>query len=192
MSRKPFDHFDLLAPYYDRLLKPGDPGKFKKLAGLPSSGLLLDAAGGTGGKSHPLSEMVSGIVVVDSSMGMLSEAGKKKGLMTVCSVIELLPFEDGLFEKVIMVDALHHVKNYSATLNELWRALKPGGCIVIEEPDIRTFPAKVMAIVEKMVLMRSHFISPLVIAAAFDYPEAEVNIEVENSTVWIVIHKLTR
>ncbi len=190
MSRKPFDHFDLLAPYYDRFLKPGDLGRFMKLVGLPTSGLLLDAAGGTGGKSHPLSEMVSGIVVADSSMGMLSEAVKKKGLMTVCSGIELLPFKDGLFEKVIMVDALHHVDNYRAAVKELWRALKPGGCIVIEEPDIRTFPVKVMAFVEKVALMRSHFISPPTIAAAFDYPEAEVKIEVENFTAWIVIHKL--
>ncbi len=189
---KSFNHFDFLAPYYDRFLKPGDPDKFSRLLELPAEGLLLDAAGGTGGKSHPLIGMVSGVVIADSSMGMLNEAGNKDGLMTVCSATEHLPFKDGLFEKIIMVDALHHVYDYRITVNELWRVLRPGGRIVIEEPDVRTFPVKVMAIVEKLALMRSHFISPQNIATAFNVPGAVVNIEVENSTAWIVINKVER
>jgi ubiquinone/menaquinone biosynthesis C-methylase UbiE len=189
---KPFNHFDFLAPYYDRFLKPGDPGMFTRLLELPATGLLLDAAGGTGGKSHRLIGLVSGIVIADTSMGMLNQAGNKDGLMTVCSATEKLPFKNGLFEKIIMVDALHHVYDYRITLNELWRVLRPGGRIVIQEPDIRTFPVKVMALIEKLALMRSHFISPQNIAAAFDLPGAVVNIEVENSTAWIVINKAGR
>jgi demethylmenaquinone methyltransferase/2-methoxy-6-polyprenyl-1,4-benzoquinol methylase len=186
---KPFNHFDFLAPFYDRFLKPDNPGRFSELLKLPASGLLLDAAGGTGGKSHALLGIVSGIVVVDSSMGMLTEAGKKDGLMTACTETEHLPFEDGTFVRIIMVDALHHVADFRLTLKELWRMLKPGGCIVVEEPDIRTFPVKVMALVEKLALMRSHFISPQDIAAAFNNPNAEVKIEIENSTAWIVVKK---
>jgi len=185
----PFNHFDFLAPYYDRFIKPGDPTKFCTLSGLPASGLLLDVGGGTGRKSYPLLKMVTGVFIADSSLGMLSQANKKGGFTTICSEAECLPFENEAFERVIMVDALHHVYNYRTTAGELWRVTKPGGRIVIEEPDIRTNSVKIMAIIEKLALMRSHFISPQKIAIEFDYPNARVNFEVDGSTAWIVIDK---
>jgi len=184
-----FNHFDFIAPYYDRFIKPSDLAKFNALSGLPISGLLLDVGGGTGRISYPLLKMVNGIVIADSSLGMLSQASNKGGFTTICSESEFLPFADGAFERVIMVDALHHVDNYQLTASELWRVTKPGGRIVVEEPDIRTMPIKIMAIIEKLALMRSHFISPQEIAISFDDPYARVNIEVEGSTAWIVINK---
>jgi ubiquinone/menaquinone biosynthesis C-methylase UbiE len=187
---KPFNHFDFLAPYYDRFLKPGNTGRFTEILELPASGLLLDAAGGTGGKSYPLLGMVSGIVVADLSMGMLTEAGKKEGLMTACIDTENLSFGDGTFDKIIMVDALHHVGDFRLTIKELWRVLKPGGSLIIEEPDIRSFPVKVMALVEKLAMMQSHFISPLAIAAEFKNLNGLVKIEIDNSTAWIVVKKV--
>lgn len=185
----PFNHFNFLAPYYDRFLSPGDPARFTERLGLPISGMLLDAAGGTGGKSYPLRDLVSAIVVADSSMGMLYEAGKNPGLKLVCAETETLPFLSGSFETIMMVDALHHVSDYRATAKELWRVLKAGGRIVIEEPDIRSLPVKVMAVFEKMALMRSNFKPPSQIADIFDNLAAFVSIEVENSTAWIVVKK---
>jgi ubiquinone/menaquinone biosynthesis C-methylase UbiE len=185
----PFNHFDFLAPYYDRFLKPDDPSRIGARLKLPVSGRLLDAAGGTGGKSHPLLGMLSGIVVADSSMGMLHEAGKKAGLKTVCAETEQLPFIDGSFNRIMMVDALHHVSDYRATAKELWRLLKLGGLIVIEEPDIKAFPVKLIAAFEKLALMRSHFKSPQQVAEAFDHPDASVSIEFENLIAFIVISK---
>jgi ubiquinone/menaquinone biosynthesis C-methylase UbiE len=184
-----FNHFDFLAPYYDRFVKPSDPARFCALCGLPVSGRLLDAGGGTGRKTYSLIGMVTEIVIADSSMGMLSQASKKGGIKTICAESERLPFDDESFERVIMVDTLHHVDNYRSTANELWRVVKPGGRIVIEEPDIRRMPVKIMAIIEKLALMRSHFISPQKISISFPYPNAKVNIEVEDSTAWIVINK---
>ncbi len=185
----PFTHFDFLAPYYDQFIKPSDPAKFCAISGLPASGLLLDVGGGTGRKSYPLLKMVNGIVIADSSLRMLSQASKKGGFTTICTESECLPFDDEAFERVIMVDALHHVRNYRTTASELWRVTKPGGKIVIEEPDIRIASVKLMAIIEKLALMRSHFISPQNIAISFDYPNSRVNIESDGSTAWIVINK---
>ena len=45
-------------------------------------------------------------------------------------------------------------------LGELLRVLKPDGRLVIEEPDIRKLPVRIVALLEKLFLMRSHFKSP--------------------------------
>jgi demethylmenaquinone methyltransferase/2-methoxy-6-polyprenyl-1,4-benzoquinol methylase len=47
------------------------------------------------------------------------------------------------------------------------RVLEPEGRSVIEEPDIRTFGVKLVALAEKILLMRSHFLSPIQIASLF-------------------------
>lgn len=184
-----FNHFDFLAPIYDRFMKNDDFARLSVIAGLPVQGRLLDAGGGTGQKSYPFLKMVTHVVIADSSMGMITRAAKKKGLITVCSETERLPFKDETFDRVIMIDALHHVSDYRETIVELWRMVRPGGRIVIEEPDIRTMPIKIVAIIEKLTLMRSHFISPQKIAAAFTYPNAEVKIKNETSIAWIIINK---
>lgn len=88
-----------------------------------------------------------------------------------------------------MIDAFHHVADQQATVSELWRVLQSGGMIVIEEPDIRATPVKIMAMVERVALMRSHFISPLRIAKLFNFSSAEVNIKGENNIAWIIIKK---
>ena len=185
----PFNHFDFLAPIYDRLVRPSDPTRLINLLGLPSSGILLDIGGGTGRISYPLVKTTAGVVIADSSLGMLTQANKKDGLVTLCSESERLPFEDNVFEREMMVDALHHVSDYQLTTHEMWRVLKSGGRIVVEEPDIDMMPIKVMALIEKLALMRSHFISPARIAASFGHPTAVVSIVRESSTVWIVIDK---
>ncbi len=91
-----------------------------------------------------------------------------------------------------MVDALHHVNDFKTTAAELWRIVKPGGRIVIEEPDIQTLPVKIMAIIEKLALMRSHFISAQKIRDSFSYTNADVRIERENTTAWVVIDKQSK
>ena len=58
------------------------------------------------------------------------------------------------------------------TAAELWRTLKPGGRLVIMEPDIRLFSVKLVALAEKVALMRSHFLAPAAIVRLFRYPDA--------------------
>jgi demethylmenaquinone methyltransferase/2-methoxy-6-polyprenyl-1,4-benzoquinol methylase len=187
-----FNHFDFLAPVYERFIKPIDPDRLCSLIGLPVTGQLLDAGGGTGRISYTLREWVKGIVIVDSSIGMLEQARTKAGLLSVCSNTEKLPFHNEVFERVIMVDALHHVSNITATLDELWRVVKPGGRIVIEEPDIQTYQVKILAVIEKLVLMRSHFISPQNIQKAFGDKNASHQIIREGMTSWIIVDKLQK
>ena len=92
-----FDHFGLIAPFYDRVFKPGELDWLLEQAGLPTEGALLDAGGGTGRISHLLADQVSQVVIADLSSEMLVEA-KKKGRLFKPLVLysEKLPFPDGL------------------------------------------------------------------------------------------------
>lgn len=183
------DHFDLLAPLYETIIRPGDPQEICDRIGLPVSGALLDAGGGTGRVAQFLRGMAAPIVVADLSYKMLVEARRKAGLNPVCSHTERLPFPDGFFARVIMVDAFHHVCDQRRTAAELWRVLQPGGRLVIEEPDVRIFAVKLIAAGEKMALMRSHFLSPLLIADLFRHPDARVQVSAEKNIAWIVAEK---
>jgi ubiquinone/menaquinone biosynthesis C-methylase UbiE len=150
---------------------------------------VLDAGGGTGRVARMLREYVRQVVVADISLGMLREVLSKGRMLPVNSPVEYLPFADESFDRVVMVDALHHVIDQKKTAQEMWRVLKPGGCIVIEEPDIRTFAAKLIALGEKLLLMRSHFLTPGRIAGLFTFPSAKTNMHAENNNAWIIIER---
>lgn len=185
-----FDHFGALAPSYERWIKPKAPEALWRIADLPTGGALLDAGGGTGRTAQFMHGKASQVVVADISIKMLRQAALKVGLDTTCASAEQLPYPDLFFERVIMVDALHHVYDQKQTARELWRVLKTGGRMVIEEPDVRTWFVKIIAVVEKLVLMQSHFLSPPKIEALFDGLPARKWTEREGYISWVVIEKL--
>ncbi|MBL8095002.1 MAG: class I SAM-dependent methyltransferase [Anaerolineales bacterium] len=184
-----FDHFDFLAPIYERFIPPREPQALRALIGLPVEGALLDAGGGTGRVAQFMNGHANPIVVADLSRKMLAEAQQKEGLRPVFAPAETLPFPDGCFARIIMVDALHHVCDQQHTAHEVWRVLRPGGRIVIEEPDFRTFGVKLLALAEKLALMRSRFLAPPQIAALFTHPTAQATIKADGFNAWVVVEK---
>jgi demethylmenaquinone methyltransferase/2-methoxy-6-polyprenyl-1,4-benzoquinol methylase len=186
------DHFGFLAPFYDKLIKPKAPEYLWEFLQLPTDGLLLDAGGGTGRVAQFMTEKSASVVLADLSLQMLAEAPEKGDFFRVCSHTEFFPFPEGSFSRILMVDALHHVCDQPQTAQELWRVLAPGGFLVIEEPDLRTFSVKLVAIAEKIALMRSHFLSPPEIASLFSDPQAKVRIETETDgfNAWVIVQKI--
>ena len=184
-----FDHFSFLAPFYDRLIPPGSHQKLLDALALSSQHRVLDVGGGTGRIAQIISGYVRQVVVADISPGMLQEASRKNCFLLVNSPAEKLPFAAESFDRVVMVDALHHVANQAKTAQEMWRVLKPGGWIVVEEPDIRTYPVKMIALGEKLMLMRSHFLTPDRIAGLFNFPLNVIDIDVENDSARIKIKR---
>ncbi len=184
-----FDHFGFIAPFYERAIPVRDTEKLIRIFGLPVQGGLLDAGGGTGRISKVIKDYVGSIYVSDLSLGMLRQASGNASLHLTCAHTEYLPYPDETFERVIMIDALHHVCNQAETALEMWRVLKKGGRIIIEEPDVRQFSVKLVAIAEKIALMRSHFIPPEQISGLFDYPDAIKKIEMDGFNAWVTIEK---
>jgi len=180
-----FDHFAAIAPLYARVTY-SKAVLLREIAMLPVNGRLLDVGGGTGRVASAISDLVDDVVVADVSFGMLDKADRSS-LKPVCGGSESLPFADGSFERVIMVDALHHVIHHADTAREMFRVLKPGGLLVIEEPDIRTFGVKLIALAEKLLLMRSHFLTPDQIVKLF--PDGEKTVKAEDGNAWVIVRK---
>lgn len=183
------DHFDFIAPLYDRLAGPPDKARFQRLLNLPCAGRLLDAGGGTARISSILSDMIEQVVVNDLSHRMLKQA-RKKAVLPVRSLVEQLPFADQTFDRILIVDALHHFKDQQRSIHELLRVLKSGGRLAIEEYDLTHKVVKVLAFVEKLMGMRSRFLRPAEIQDIMGSNSICTKIERPNRyTAWIIVDK---
>jgi demethylmenaquinone methyltransferase/2-methoxy-6-polyprenyl-1,4-benzoquinol methylase len=185
------NHFDFLAPFYDRVIKSSDSHQLVRISDLPVTGRLLDAGGGTGRIAEGLVGHADQIVVSDSSIRMLRQAQSKGGLMLVGGETERLPFPDGSFERVVIVDAFHHLTDQAQSLSELWRVLSPEGLLIIEEPDIRKIAVKLVALAEKVTLFRSHFISAERLGKLLEGYNAQVTIQRDGHTAWVAAKKVS-
>ena len=120
---------------------------------------MVDIGGGTGRVAQVLSDTGCQVVVVDVSAGMLKRVHGKPGLIPLMADAAALPFRSGCVSRVLIVDALHHIKRQPETIRELCRLLEPGGVGVVVEPDTRVFLVKLIVIMEFILLMGSHFLN---------------------------------
>ena len=113
--------------------------------------LILDIATGTGDFAiEALSLNPEKIIGVDISEGMLSVGREKlikKNLTDKIELIsgdsEFLPFEDNLFDAVIVSFGVRNFENLEKGLSDMLRVLKPGGKVVILEfSKPKSFPFK--------------------------------------------------
>ena len=184
-----FDHFNLLGPIYDLVFGRVTDHDMVDIAEVKPDHKLLDVGGGTGRVAALFEEFAGEILIVDSALRMLHQA-QEKGLRTVNGNSERLPLKTGSFDRVIMVDALHHVRNQAETLQETWRVLTPGGRLVVEEPDIQNFVVKLVALGEKIALMRSRFLAPEKIIEICQFEDREsVQLIRKKGIAWIIMTK---
>ena len=165
-------HFDLVARFYDRVFHFLGPERLMNLLQAQPSERILDIGGGTGRVSQTFGDEYV-VVVCDPSWGMLTEARQKR-MIACCGLAEHLPFADGAFDRVVMVDTFHHLRDQHVAAKEVLRVLHPGGRLVIEEPDIRRQAVKWTALGERLLLMRSRFYSIADLARVFKEAGARI------------------
>ncbi|PKO07646.1 MAG: hypothetical protein CVU41_00290 [Chloroflexi bacterium HGW-Chloroflexi-3] len=185
------DDFRLIARIYDRIIQPKQDISWKKIVcELSSSSTLLDVGGGTGRIADAMAKCFEKIIIYDVSPAMIKESKNKNGKISgICGKVENLALENDFFDAVIMVDTLHHVENHHKAILSILHVLKPGGIFILEEPDIRKFSVKLIAVMEKLLLMRSHFLKPEVINDWIDKNDFNVNLIEEGNNYYFIIKK---
>jgi len=150
--------FHRFARLYDRAMYAADPGTLTvglDLAERPVE-RLLDVGGGTGRASLALD--VSRPVVVDAARGMLREA-RSHGLETVQGDAARLPVGEESVDAVLVVDALHHMADADGVVAAAYRALRPGGALVVREFDPTTLRGRGLVAAEHLVGFDSRFLA---------------------------------
>ena len=183
------DHFALIAPHYDRIFRLRSVAALMRRVAPDSTDRLLDVGGGTGRVAQHFVAHVRQVCVLDSSASMLRQ-GRRKNLCIIRGEAERIPFGDDTFERVMMVDTFHHLRDQRVAVHELMRVLRPGGRLVIEEPDIAHWGVKLVAWGEKLALMRSHFYPAAAIRALCEQAGGRAYVERDNYTVWVVVEKI--
>lgn len=183
-------HFNLIAPLYEKVFGQNLATDWSTLLDIKHPGILLDAGGGTGRISKVILKLHPDmrVVVADESAGMLKEAARTNLFHTVLCKTEDLPFKQEGFSRIVMVDAFHHVKDHRKTLNEMWRVLDQDGLAVIEEPDIQKPFVMLLAAAEKLLLMRSKFLSSQAIKKLLPV-SAIIDVTETNSNFWFRFRK---
>ena len=158
--------FTKIAHRYDvmnRLMTGGQDIRWRKqvikLARLKPNASLLDLGTGTGDLAREalLQEPQAKVTAADFTVEMM-RVGKKSGNLQFSAADALnLPFKDTTFDAVVSGFLMRNVTDIQQALKEQYRALKPGGRIVILDT---TRPKK--NILSPFIWIHMHFIIPTV------------------------------
>lgn len=109
--------------YLDLEMEPARPGQPR---------VVLDIGSGAGNMAHHLAHYGQ-VIGLDDNPRPLTVAAQRA--LTVCqSGGEVLPFGDGSFDLVALLDTVEHIPHELGVFAECCRVLKPGGKLIVTVP----------------------------------------------------------
>ena len=154
------------AAFYNRMMSQPvvrhqfDPWR-RETAG-QAYGVVLEVGAG-GGQNFPFyaSTRVVHVVAVEPDEAMLVEARRSLAAASVPitltrAPVEALPFPDAQFESVVVTLVFCSVRDPARGLREIWRVLKPGGCLLLLE-HVRAQGKVAAGIQHALVPLTTHY-----------------------------------
>ncbi len=127
--------------FYDRLMDKPFWAKYRKEQLANVDGNILEIGAGTGLNLPHYPPHVRKITTVDPNPGMnkrlqrrIDETGIEVDKQIISS--ESLPFEEATFDCVVSTITLCSIPDVTQAMSELFRVLKPGGCVYFLEHGI--------------------------------------------------------
>ena len=115
------------------------PSAFEKLSQENGLGRAIELGCGTGYFTKALAKAADTVVATDFCEGMLTRAKEQLGdagnITFQKEDCMKISFPDDTFDTVLIALVLNHIPDPGAALSEAWRILKPGGKIIIANPD---------------------------------------------------------
>lgn len=102
---------------------------------------VMDLGCGPGGFLAILSALCGKITGADITPNFIKECDRliqERGLENASAMLiksGRIPFPDGHFDRIVMVDTIHHLEDADKTMDEVFRILKSGGMLLIFEPN---------------------------------------------------------
>ena len=118
------------------------PAKLVELLRLRGAETVVDFGAGTGMYSFPLASAVplGQVLAVDEQPALLDRLRAKLEARPSCGNVHpvlsedgRVPLDDGIADRMLIVNVLHHVDDDPAALTEIFRLLAPGGLLVAAE-----------------------------------------------------------
>lgn len=108
---------------------------------ISSGDKALDLGCGNGVFLSVLAPMCEKLVGIDISVDMINDCSKTMERLGITNVnlinatSEKIPFPDNEFDVICLVDVIHHVEHLRESVLETHRVLKPGGKLLVFEPN---------------------------------------------------------
>ncbi len=151
--------FDLVSRVYDLLPIPTHPRPIGERM-QDREGPTVDLGGGTGRFTRTMHPPKARPIVTDPSRGMLAKA-RARDLRTVQGVGQALPFHEDSLAAVTITEAFHHfTPHHEAVLDQIQRALRHDGVLLVEEIDPTRWLGRLIELGEHLVGFDSIFYPP--------------------------------
>jgi SAM-dependent methyltransferase len=162
--------FGFLGPVFKLFAGTIYPGETRRLVkeivrSLESGDFVLDLGAGTGILSDFAREERSDLryVALDPAIGMLKNAPQY--ISKVLGRAEGLPFKRGIFNAVLIGDAIHHVNDPEWAIIEIKRVLKRNGVFFVFDMDPEAFMGRAISLAERLFREPARFYPPEQLAA---------------------------